>query len=129
MDSKDSKDLDQLFEVVKKQAENLTYAITRIVELRQASIANVHLTMALMSEVGGDDPKKFDSLAGKIRTMQKALESDAGSEISRKYLGDFAEALAVVAKQLSDQSPHKAPVDPEGPFAEFLRKWTSDTSH
>ena len=129
MSESDPKSLDQAFALLRQFAAELTIALQRISELRQANLASVHLSMALIGTLSAAGQLKYSDLAKSIRKMQESLAVDTGSAIAQKHLADFAVALEELAPWTEEGQAAGDPLDHEERLISFLKSWTGDTEH
>lgn len=128
MSENDTRTLEQAFALLRQFAGELTIALQRISELKQANLASVHLSMALIGTLSAAGQLKYGELAKSIRKMQESVAADAGSAIAQKHLSDFAVALEELAPW-TEGAATPDPMNHEERLFNFLKSWTGDTEH
>lgn len=124
----DSRTLDQAFDLLKIFGANLTLALERINELKQANLAQMHLIMALIATYSKGEQATLETLAKNVRSMQKLLAESDNTELARKELSDVVQVLEGAVGQ-TDDSADRDVADFQERLSTLLKDWTGGTKH
>ena len=119
-------DLAQAFDLLKVFGANLTLALERINELKQANLAQMHLIVALIATYSRGQPLTLVTLANNIRSMQSLLEESDNTQLARKELDDVVEVLEGAIGQGNAGGDG---VDLEERLLGLLKDWGGGTKH
>ena len=119
-------DLAQAFELLKVFGANLTLALERINELKQANTAQMHLIVALIATYSRGQPLTLVTLANNVRSMQQLLGESPNTELARKELDDVVQVLEGAIGQ--SNTPGDG-ADLEERLLGLLRDWGGGTQH
>ena len=119
-------DLAQAFDLLKVFGANLTLALERINELKQANIAQMHLIVALIATYSRGQPLTLVTLANNIRSMQSLLEESDNTVLARKELDDVVQVLEGAIGQ--SNTPGEG-ADLEVRLVALLKDWAGGTKH